>query len=137
MLRRANDDRLRLGPKVRLAVRVWRFYVRVRLGLRRTQLPALVLELGRTTVRADRHPPALLSLAVHRSLQFGPLRPRCRTNSLVLYGLLREQGDQAEVVIGLPAHARDHAAHAWVELEHRDVGPPPGRGRHTAIARFP
>jgi hypothetical protein len=96
-----------------------------------------VRELGRTSVRADRHPPTLLSLAVHRSLQLGPLRPRCLTSSLVLYRLLREQGDEAEVVLGLPASARDHAAHAWVELDDRDIGPPPGRGRHAAIARFP
>ena len=136
-MRREADNRLRWGPKVRLAVRVWRFYVRVRLGLRRSPLPVFAQELARIPIRADRHPPALLSLAVHRSLQLGPLRPRCLTNSLVLYGLLREQGDEAEVVIGLPAQARDHAAHAWVELEHSDVGPPPGRGRHTAIARFP
>ena len=73
-----------------------RFYVRVRVGLRRGQLPVLVRDHGRTTVRADRHPPALLSLAVHRGLQLGPLRTRCLRNSLVLYGLLREQGDKAE-----------------------------------------
>jgi Transglutaminase-like superfamily len=136
MPRRA-DDRLRLWPKVRLAVRVWRFYIRVRLGLRRSPLPAFVQELASIPVRGGRHPPALLSLAVHRSLQLGPLRPRCLTNSLVLFGLLREQGDEAEVVIGLPEQARGHTAHAWVELEHRDVGPPPGRGRHTAMARYP
>jgi hypothetical protein len=120
-----------------LAVRVWRIYVRVRLALRRTQLPILLRELGPTTVRADRHPPALLGLAVHRSLQLGPLPPRCLTNSLVLYGLLREQGDNAEVAIGLPPDARDHAAYAWVELDNRVIGPPPGRGRHTPVARFP
>lgn len=136
-MRRQADDRLRLGPKVRLAVRIWRRYVRVRIGLRRRHLPALVGELGQTTVRANRHPPALLSLAVHRSLQLGPLRPRCLTRSLVLYSLLREQGDKAEVVIGLPPSARDHAAHAWVELDDRVIGPPPGRGRHTPMARFP
>ncbi len=134
---RPANERIRLGPKVRLAFRVWRFYLRVRLGLRRSPLPALVRELAVSTARPNRHPPDLLSLAVHRSLQLGPLRPRCLTNSLVLYGLLREQGDQAEVVIGLPPDARTHAAHAWVELDDRDVGPPPGRGRHTAIARFP
>ena len=136
MPRRA-DDRLRLWPKVRLAVRVWRFYIRVRLGLRRSPLPVLVQELARVPVRAEPQPPALLSLAVHRSLRLGPRRARCLTTSLVLYGLLREQGDEAEVVIGLPEQARGHTAHAWVELEHRDVGPPPGRGRHTAMARFP
>ena len=134
---RPANDRLRFGPKVRLALRVWRSFVRVRLGLRRSALPVLVQELGRTNPRKGRYPPALLSRAVYRSLQLGPLRPRCLTSSLVLYRLLREQGDQAEVVIGLPARARDHAAHSWVELDRRDVGPPPGRGRHAAIARYP
>jgi hypothetical protein len=97
----------------------------------------LVQELGCTNPRKGRYPPALLSRAVYRSLQLGPLRPRCLTSSLVLYRLLREQGDEAEVVIGLPAAARDHAAHAWVELDNRDIGPPPGRRGHAAIARYP
>jgi Transglutaminase-like superfamily len=132
----AAHDRLRFGPKVRLALRVWRAYVRVRLGRRRSPLPAFVRELGQTAGQADPLPAALLSLAVHRSLQLGPLRPRCLTSSLVLYRLLREQGDDVEVVIGLPANPKDHAAHAWVELDDRDVGPPPGRGFHEAIARF-
>lgn len=131
------DDRLALQPKIRLALHVWRSYARVRIGLRRAPLPAFVRELGATDMRGDPHSPALLSLAVHRSLHLGPLRPRCLTSSLVLYRLLREQGARPELVIGLPPDARDHAAHAWVELDERDVGPPPGRGRHSEIARFP
>ena len=134
---RGAPGRLRFWHKVRLAVRVWRTYARVKVGLRRRPLPALVGELGRTAVRGDAHPPARLSVAVHRGLRFGPLRPRCLTSSLVLYRLLREQGDEAELVIGLPPDAREHAAHAWIELAQRDVGPPPGRGRHDPIARFP
>ena len=132
-----GDERLRLAPKVRLALRVWRCYARVRIGLRSAPLPDLVRALGSTPVRGGGHPPALLSIAVHRSLHLGPLRPRCLTSSLVLFRLLREQGDPAEVVIGLPPDARDHAAHAWVELDARVVGPPPGRGRHVPIARYP
>ena len=136
-MRRRAPDRLRWAPKVRLAVRVWGCYVRVRAGLRRSPLPDLVQQLGQAGERADTHPPALLSLAVHRSLHLGPLRPRCLTSSLVLYRLLREQGDDPVVVIGLPPKALDHEAHAWVELDDRDIGPPPGRGRHEPIARFP
>jgi hypothetical protein len=132
----AAHEGLRFGPKVRLALRVWRAYVRVQLGRRRSPLPVFVRELGHTIGQTDALPAALLSLAVHRSLQLGPLRPRCLTSSLVLYRLLREQGDDAEVVIGLPLNAKDQAAHAWVELGDRDVGPPPGRGLHEAIARF-
>jgi hypothetical protein len=131
-----REDGLRFAGKVRLALRVWRAYVRVRIGVGRAPLPAFVRTLGRTTASADRLPPSLLSLAVHRSLHLGPLRPRCLTSSLVLYRLLCEQGDRAEVVIGLRPDARDQAAHAWVELGQRDVGPPPGRGVHAAIARF-
>ena len=134
---RPADDRLRLGPKVRLAIRVWGSYARVRIGLRRSPLPAFVRELGAVAERGDSHPPALLSLAVHRSLHLGPLRPRCLTSSLVLYRLLREQGTEPKLVIGLPPDARDHAAHAWVELDERDIGPPPGRGCHAPIAHYP
>ena len=57
-------------------------------------------------------------------------------SSLVLYRLLREQGDDAELVIGLPQTPADKDAHAWVELAGRDVGPPPGRGPHEELARF-
>ena len=133
---RRSGERLRFTAKVRLALRVWRSYVRVRRGLRHPPLPAFIQELGSTPARARGYPPALLSLAVQRSLRLGPLRPRCLTSSLVLYRLLREQGDRAEVVIGLAHDARDHAAHAWVELDDRDVGPPPGRSNHAPIARF-
>jgi len=78
----------------------------------------------------------VLSGAVDRSLRLGPFRTRCLFGALVLYRLLREQGDPAELVIGLPEEARDQAAHAWVELGGFDLGPPPGRGTHTELARF-
>lgn len=129
------DAPLGVAGRVRLFVRVWLTYARVRLGLRRSPLPALVRDLGETPQRSDRHSPMLLSLAVHRSLK--AIRPRCLIGTLVLYRLLREQGDPAEVVIGLPPQATDHAAHSWVELAGRDIGPPPGRGEHSALARFP
>lgn len=128
------DAPLDLRAKTRLFLRVWITYAHVRRGLGRGPLPAFVRELGDAPVRAERHPPLLLSLAVHRSLK--ALRPRCLTGALVLYRLLHEQGDPAELVIGLPPDATGHAAHAWVELAGRDVGPPPGRGRHAPMARF-
>ena len=72
----------------------------------------------------------------HRSLRIGGIRPRCLYNALVLYRLLREQGDQAVLVIGLPPTAANEEAHAWVELSGYDVGPPPGRNGHEPLARF-
>jgi hypothetical protein len=54
----------------------------------------------------------------------------------VLYGLLRDQGDEAELVIGLPLEPKDFDAHAWVEIREADVGPPPGQGRHQELARY-
>jgi hypothetical protein len=55
---------------------------------------------------------------------------------MVLYRLLREQGDDVQLVIGLPLEPRDKDAHAWVEMDGHDVGPPPGRGKHVELARY-
>ena len=71
-----------------------------------------------------------------RSLGLGPFRARCLFTSMVLFRMLRDQGDDAELVIGLPLEPKDKDAHAWVELGGRDVGPPPGRGRHEELARY-
>jgi Transglutaminase-like superfamily len=128
-----------LGPlgKAALAFRIWSRFLLIRAMLPRQPLPAFVSRLGRParpTRRRLSH--ALLARAVHRTLQLGSRRPSCLVASLVLFRLLREQGDHAEVVIGLPGIARSKDAHAWVELGGVDVGPPPGRGSHEAMARF-
>lgn len=127
---------LRPHDKVRLALRVWRTYVRVRRGIRRSELPLAVKRLGTTRQATRRYPVANLSRAVDRALAPLPADPTCLVRSLVLFRLLREQGDKAEVVIGLPEHPTSHAAHAWVELEGRDVGPPPGRSGHSQMVRY-
>jgi hypothetical protein len=129
----------RLGPfaKLALAIRIWSRFLLVRTMLPRQPLPAFVSRLGRPPRRSRRRlPHVLLSRAVHRSLLVGNRRPTCLVASLVLFRLLREQGDQAELVIGLPGIAMNKDAHAWVELDGLDVGPPPGRGTHEAMARF-
>jgi hypothetical protein len=54
----------------------------------------------------------------------------------VLYRLLRSRGEPAELVIGLPREPKDKDAHAWVELDGRDVGPPPGKAGHEQLARY-
>jgi hypothetical protein len=53
-----------------------------------------------------------------------------------MFRILREQGDEPVLVIGLPEDAENHIAHAWIELGGRDVGPPPGRGDHQELARY-
>lgn len=128
---------LPLRAKAALALRIWALLVRVLVGLRREPLPAFVARLGKPgSPRRDRHSAARLSHAVDRSLTIGTRRPRCLVNALVLYRLLREQDDHAELVIGLPARPTDKDAHAWVELGGVDVGPPPGRSGHEELARF-
>ncbi|MGH9198428.1 MAG: lasso peptide biosynthesis B2 protein [Acidimicrobiia bacterium] len=104
---------------------------------RRDTLPEFVAQLGRVQPsEVGRISPLQLRAAVLRLLHVGPWRPSCLVNALVLYRLLREQGDPAEVVIGLPIEAVNHDAHAWVELHGEDLGPFPGRPNHSALARF-
>ena len=132
-----SPARLGLGDQIRLALRVWALAARVAVAVRREPLPQLVRDYSTpASGRRTKLPPWMLSRAVDRALRVGAVRPRCLVNSLVLYRLLREQGDGAELVIGLPDDADDHLAHAWVELDGRDVGPPPGRGTHQPLARF-
>lgn len=128
---------LPLMTKARLAARIGGTFVLVHWRLRRAPLPSVVKSFGgddggdRPKVEARR-----LSRIVHGTLHVGPLRPRCLINALVLFRLLRAQGDAAELVIGLPSEPREKDAHAWVELERVDVGPPPGKGAHEELARF-
>jgi len=127
---------LPLSLKVRLAARVWWSFLRVVLRDPREPLPRFVERWGR--IPHPRGPwiaPPRLRGAVLRALHLGPWRPSCLVNALVLYRLLHEQGDQAELVIGLPVDARDHEAHAWVELDGEDLGPFPG-SHHSPLARF-
>jgi hypothetical protein len=122
---------------VALTVRIWWWFGVVRTRLHREPLPLLVTRLGTPRRRSGRHlPPRQLGRYVVRRLRVGPYQSTCLVNALVLYRLLREQGDAAELVIGLPADAVDHTAHAWIELAGVDVGPPPGRGEHVGMARF-
>lgn len=131
-----SEAPLSLPAKAGLALRVWALYPRVLVGLRREQLPAFVARFGQAGRARAHHSPARLARAVDRGLRLGPRKPRCLVSSLVLYRLLREQGDPAELVIGLPQTPADKDAHAWVELAGKDVGPPPGRSGHEELARF-
>lgn len=127
---------LRLSDKVRVAARIWRSYLRIELRDPREPLPQFIARLGRVEARRGaRIAPTRLKGAVLRALRLGPWRPTCLVNAMVLFRLLREQGDPAELVIGLPREARNHEAHAWVELDGQDLGPFPGT-HHRPLARF-
>jgi len=127
----------KLRWKVSLALRIWLTFLLVKTGLRRRPLPELVTRLGKPgRTRFYGVPAPRLGIIVARVLRLGRRRARCLTSSLVLYGLLRRQGLPAELVIGLPETPSDRQAHAWVEVERADVGPPPGRSGHVELARY-
>jgi hypothetical protein len=136
MSTRTDDAGISLIAKAALLARVWATAARVQLALRRSALPDVVARLSVPTDR-ERLPPALLSIAVSRGLRIGRWHPRCLTRSLVLFRLLREQGDPAELVIGLRYQATSHGAHAWVELRGRDIGPLPGSSGYQEMSRYP
>ena len=128
---------LPLATKAQLIARIGGTFLLVHWRLRRDPLPRVVESFaGRDLRGLPRVDARRLSRIVHGTLHVGPLRPRCLVNALVLFRLLRAQGDSAELVIGLPHDPRDHEAHAWVELERVDVGPPPGKGSHEELARY-
>ena len=138
-IRRAQRGPLALPRKVLLTAKVWRVFAQVRARIYRDPLPQLVADLD-ADERAFDGPvihPRRLSRAVHRSLRIGRRRPTCLMASLVLFRLLRRQGHDATLVIGLPPNALNAKAHAWIELNGHDVGPPPGRGNHRPLARYP
>lgn len=128
----------RLGLRAVTAVRILGAFVVVRALLRRRGLPELVRELGqRARRRRRRHQyPARLGRSVAAVLRVGPLRARCLVTSLVLFRLLREEGYEPVLVLGMPDEADSPMAHAWVEIAGHDVGPPPGRGVHRELMRF-
>jgi hypothetical protein len=123
--------------KLALAGRIWRSYLSVQMGLRQRPLPVLIGRLGVQTDGASYAlQPRRASRIVDRVLHIGPFRPRCLVGALVLFRLLRGQGVSAQLVIGLPEVPKTKEAHAWVEIEGRDVGPAPGRAGHTEVARY-
>jgi hypothetical protein len=122
--------------KVRLLARILGTFVPVVVEVRRRPLPEVVARLAATRPTTAYVHPRRLGQVVYRSLRIGPFRARCLFTSLVLFRLLKAQGDPAELVIGLPREPRDKDAHAWIEIDGVDVGPPPGKGLHEELARY-
>ena len=94
------------GSKLRLALRTWFHFLRTVVEARRHALPEVVAELETVTDGSRLHvDPRRLGRIVAQVLRIGPWRPRCLYTSLVLFRLLREQGDRPVLVIGLPKNA--------------------------------
>lgn len=126
-----------LRLKARLVWRTLRAFVTVHRELHFSSLPEAVARIGRVRKTSEAPiAPRRLGALVYRILHIGPLRPRCLVLSLVFYRLLIEQGTPSELVIGLPQTPATKDAHAWIEIDGTDVGPPPGRGRHLELARY-
>jgi len=130
----------RLDPleKVLLVSRIWWCFLSTYLRSKRTPLPRLMTELGQREPSANARPvePRRLGRIVQRVLRVGGWQARCLWSSLVLFQLLRRQGVEPQLVIGLPLVPKDKDAHAWVEIDGEDVGPPPGRSGHQELARY-
>lgn len=64
-----------------------------------------------------------------------PWRARGAHTSLGPFRLVRDSGEPAELVIGLPRKPRTKDGLAWSEPGHRGVGQSPGRGSHGESER--
>lgn len=123
--------------KLQLGVAIWVRLLTVRVGLRRRSLAELCRTLGTAPASPlRRRDPVALGRAVWSATSRGPFRPRCLSLALVHYRLLTEQGLDPTLVIGLPEESASKDAHAWVEIDGIDVGPPPGSGGRRPLARY-
>lgn len=122
--------------KARLAAAIVWLYGRVRWLLWRRTIPEVAVTLRGWHGRVPPAPPTRLGRTVARVLAVGPYRARCLHTSFVHFALLRARGEDPEIVIGLGERPETKDAHAWVEIDGTDVGPPPGRGEHVELARY-
>lgn len=125
--------------KIRLALRMWGLLFVAKLAISIAPLPRVVDYLLRPPRRicTPRLDPLQLSRINERVFRLGPIHARCLTRSLVHLRCLCTQGDRGELVIGLPPTVHTSDAHAWVELDGRVVGPPPGTAGHVEFVRYP
>lgn len=66
----------------------------------------------------------------------GPIRGKCLSRSLALYGVLRRYGVHSTVQIGVRRNVDDFAAHAWVEIDNQPVNASPRvKTRHAVFGR--
>jgi hypothetical protein len=127
-----------LVRKVELALRIWWLALSLRVRTRLTPLPRVIAEIGAVDETRRRYPmnPVSLGRVVVRVLTVAGRPPRCLISAMVAFRLLRLEGRSVELVIGLPNAPTDKDAHAWLELEGVDIGPPPGRHGHVELTRY-
>lgn len=128
-----------LVQKVLMAARIWWLALVMTIETRRKPLPALVLRLAEVGTPRRRYPqdPVRLGQVVTRTLTTPKGPPRCLISALVAFRINRLEGRPVELVIGLPKTPQDKDAHAWLEMNGRDIGPPPGRHGHVELTRYP
>ena len=72
--------------------------------------------------------PWVIARMVRIAATYGPFPARCLPRAVVLWALLRRQGVDAEIKLGVRRGDRGVEAHAWVELDgvalEQDTGEP-------------
>lgn len=82
--------------------------------------------------RTDLETAAQFALAVQRAARHLPFRPTCLEQALALERLLRSEGLDAAVVVGVRRARATLDAHAWLEHQGRTLlGATPGRRYET------
>lgn len=126
-----------VARRTRLAFRIWCRYLVVRVQLARKPLPESIEALrNRQPASPIDQGPEQLGRSVVRALTLGRVQPRCLTLALLHMTLLEDNGIPNQLVIGLPRDPRSPRAHAWIEIDGVDIGPPPGRHGHEELVRY-
>ncbi len=123
--------------KARLLVAIWIRYARVKLLLRRHPLAEVARTLAVGSGSWSHRDIYGLSRAVNRGLLGPGGTIRCLPRALVLFTLAREHGFEPDIAIGVQPSTTSHEAHAWVEVDGRNVGPKPGRMGRSELIRYP
>ena len=131
-----SDRRPTVPAKVFWAIRVYWTWLVVRLRIGRTPLPDLVEQMRGPSRMSLPWSPQRAVANVARLLRVRDAGARCIVASLVGIRMLSRMGWGAELVIGLPSNPVDHSAHAWLEVDGQDIGPPPGGAGYAEIARY-
>lgn len=117
--RKLDPEARKLFWQAALLLRLESLSLRMR-GFRRTR-EALERRLQLTQSQPSRSEPAVETVErtarmVRAALHYGVGRPTCLAESLGLWYLLRKQGLDADLRIGVRKTAQQFEAHAWVEF---------------------